>query len=50
LQLEAGAELFEVSRALGHTDLAITANVYAHCTDAMATRTAERMADILAGG
>ncbi len=47
LQLEAGAELFEVSRALGHADLSTTANVYAHYTDAMATRTAERMSGIL---
>jgi len=27
LQLEAGAELLEVSRALGHTDIGTTANV-----------------------
>lgn len=50
LQLEAGAELFEVSRALGHADIATTANVYAHFTSAMAERTAERMAGILGAG
>jgi integrase len=52
LQLEAGAELLEVSRALGHSDIGTTANVYAHWTDAMAARTAERMSGILgaAGG
>jgi integrase len=49
LQLEAGAELLEVSRALGHTDISTTANVYAHWTDAMAARTAERMSGILGG-
>ncbi len=47
LQLEAGAELFEVSRALGHTDIGTTANVYAHFTEAMADRMADRMAGIL---
>ncbi len=47
LQLEAGAELFEVSRALGHSDIGTTANVYAHFTEAMAERTADRMAGIL---
>jgi len=40
------AELFEVSRALGHADLATTANTYAHFTDSMAS-TSERMAGIL---
>ena len=47
LQLEAGAELLEVSRALGHADIGTTANIYAHWTDAMAARTAERMSGIL---
>ena len=47
LQLEAGAELFEVSRALGHTDIGTTANVYAHFTEAMADRMADRMTGIL---
>ena len=46
LQLEAGAELLEVSRALGHADIGTTANIYAHWTDAMAARTAERMSGI----
>lgn len=48
LQLEAGAELFDVSRALGHADIGTTANVYAHFTEAMADRMADRMAGILA--
>lgn len=47
LQLESGAELFEVSRALGHSAIGTTANVYAHFTDAMAQRTADRMALVL---
>jgi integrase len=47
LQLEAGAELFDVSRALGHADIGTTANVYGHFTEAMADRMADRMAGIL---
>lgn len=47
LQLEAGADIFEVSRALGHADITTTAKVYGHVTPAMAERTAERMAGIL---
>ncbi len=47
LQLEAGADLFDVSRALGHADIGTTANVYAHFTEAMADRMADRMAGIL---
>jgi integrase len=50
LQLEAGAQLFEVSRALGHASITTTANTYAHFTDSMAERTADRMAAILGAG
>ena len=49
LQLEAGADLFEVSRALGHASITTTANVYAHWTSSMAERSAERMSEILGG-
>src|SRR5439155_2204872 len=49
LQLEAGADLFEVSRALGHASITTTANVYAQWTAAMAERSAERMSEILGG-
>ena len=47
LQLEAGADLFEVSRALGHASITTTANVYGHFTKAMAERAADRMTTIL---
>ncbi|MDP9271418.1 MAG: hypothetical protein M3P14_10690 [Chloroflexota bacterium] len=49
MQLEAGADLFEVSRALGHASITTTANVYAHWTSSMAQRSAERMSEILGG-
>ncbi|MDP9270650.1 MAG: site-specific integrase [Chloroflexota bacterium] len=49
LQLEAGADIFEVSRALGHANIGTTSAVYAHWTEAMAARTAERMSGILGG-
>jgi integrase len=49
LQLEAGADLYEVSRALGHASITTTANVYAHWTGSMAERSAERMSEILGG-
>jgi integrase len=38
-----------VSRALGHTTLATTADVYAHVTPSMLDRAAERMSGILGG-
>jgi integrase len=47
--LEAGEDLGVVSRALGHTTLATTADVYAHITPAMLDRAAERMDGILSG-
>ncbi len=49
LQLESGADLFEVNRALGHAGITTTANVYAHWTTSMAERTAERMSEIHGG-
>lgn len=47
LLLEAGADLYEVSRGLGHSSIATTANVYAHLTDSMRQRVADRMDGIL---
>jgi integrase len=47
LALEAGEDLGVVSRILGHTTLATTADVYAHLTPAMLDRAAERMDAIL---
>ena len=47
LLIEAGADLYEVSRGLGHSSIATTANVYAHLTDAMRQRVADRMDGIL---
>lgn len=47
LQLEAGADLFEVNRALGHASITATANVYGTFTKAMAERAADRMTTIL---
>jgi integrase len=47
LQLEAGADVFEMSRALGHACIATTANTYVHFTRAMAQRSADRMTAIL---
>lgn len=49
LQLEDGADLADVSRALGHSTIATTADVYAHVTPAMRDRVAERMDGILTG-
>ena len=48
LQLEAGADVFEVSRSLGHADLGTTANVYAAFTGQMSAQAAARMDTILA--
>jgi len=42
-------QVFEVSRALGHANIGTTSAVYAHWTEAMAARTAERMSEILGG-
>ena len=47
LAIEAGEPLEAVSRALGHTRLATTADVYAHWTPAMQDRLAQRMDAVL---
>jgi len=48
LLLEDGEELGLVSRILGHSQIATTADVYAHLTPAMLERSAARMDAILA--
>jgi integrase len=48
LALEAGEDLAVVSRILGHSTLATSADVYAHLTPAMLDRAAERM-DVILG-
>jgi integrase len=45
--LEDGEELIVVSRALGHSTISTTADVYAHVTPATPQRSAERMDGIL---
>jgi integrase len=47
LALEAGEGLDSVSRALGHTSVATTADIYGHWTPAMQERLADRMGAIL---
>ena len=49
LLIEAGADLYVVSRGLGHSSIATTANIYAHLSDRMRQRVAERMDGILSG-
>jgi integrase len=47
LMLEDGEELGVISRTLGHSQIATTADVYAHLTPAMLARTADRMNGVL---
>lgn len=47
LQLEAGADLFHVSRTLGHANIGTTSDVYGHFTKAMSEEMADRMTGIL---
>ena len=47
LLLEDGEELGVISRTLGHSQIATTADVYAHLTPAMLERTAARMDGVL---
>jgi integrase len=49
LALEAGEGLDAVSRALGHTSVATTADIYGHWTPAMQERLAQRMDAVLSG-
>jgi integrase len=47
--IEGGEDLGVVSRILGHSNLATTADVHAHLTPAMLDRAAARMDTILSG-
>jgi len=47
LAIEAGEDLATVSRALGHTSVATTADIYMHVTPAMKDRLAARMDAVL---
>jgi integrase len=49
LALEAGESIDAVSRALGHSSIATTADVYGHWTPVMAQRLADRMDAVLGG-
>jgi site-specific recombinase XerD len=45
--LEAGEDLFVVSRILGHISIATTASFYGHVRPAMLRRSADRMNELL---
>ena len=49
LQIEAGEELANISKALGHSNLSTTADIYAHLTPVTQRRMAETMDRILTG-
>lgn len=49
LLLEHGEEIANVSKLLGHSSLATTADFYGHLTPRISRRAADRMRDILAG-
>lgn len=50
LSLEAGVRLDIVSGQLGHSNVATTANIYAHVSEAAAVDAAEKLGQILEGG
>jgi site-specific recombinase XerD len=45
--LEAGEDLFVVSRILGHTSVATTASFYGHVQPSMLRRSADRMDELM---
>ena len=49
LLLESGEELANISKLLGHSGLATTADFYGHLTPKISRRAADRMGEILAG-
>jgi integrase len=50
IALAAGVRLDVVSRQLGHSSIATTANIYTHDSDAAGMEAAERMGNALEGG
>jgi integrase len=50
LSLEAGVRLDIVSGQLGHSNVATTANIYSHVSDAAAAEAAELLGTVLEGG
>jgi integrase len=49
LMLQDGEDLAVISKSLGHATIRTTADTYAHLTDAMSKRAAQRMGAILSG-
>ena len=49
LLLESGEELANISKLLGHSSLATTADFYGHLTPGISRRASDRMVEILAG-
>ena len=47
LSLQAGVDLKTISMSLGHTDIGTTANLYAHVTETLQARHAERIESIM---
>jgi integrase len=47
LLIERGADLYEVSRLLGHSSITITADIYGHVTQGMKRGLVEKMDSIL---
>ncbi len=48
LLLESGAELFDVSKLLGHSSITITADLYGHLTQGIRRKLAGHMEKVLA--
>lgn len=49
MRVHGGADLFEVSRLLGHSSIRVTADMYGHTVPAAQKDIADRMSDLLSG-
>jgi class 3 adenylate cyclase len=49
LSLQAGIDLKTISASLGHADVGTTANLYAHVTETLQARHAERVESVMGG-